>query len=706
MSSLPYQDSSLPIEERVSDLVSRMTIEEKTDQLIQIVMGLDENPNNAGQGSFRPTVGSILASKRGAAAHNEYQRIAVEETRLGIPIIWGYDVIHGCYTVYPVSLAQACSFNPELVEAAARVAAEEALAAGLNWTFAPMIDVCRDPRWGRIVEGYGEDPYLNGVFGAATVRGFQTDDLSKPEAIAACLKHFVGYGASEGGRDYTYTDVSRHALWESYLPPYEMGVRAGAATIMSSFNDISGTPAVVNRYALTEILRERWGFSGFVVSDWASLQQLGPQGFSNDPAVQTKAGLEAGNDMDMADQVFRNIPQLVESGRLAEAVVDEAVRRVLRVKFRLGLFENPYFEEKAFSESFLLPEYKETAYRLALESCVLLKNDAEILPLDARSIALIGPGADDPAAMLGNWECFGRPEDVVTLRAALEGRAAGTIRYAKGCEFGGDDRSGFGEALAAAQDSEVVVLCLGEESLWSGENHSSASIELEPIQLALLEELRAAGKPIVLVLTAGRPLGLHEVEPKVHAILAAWQLGVTAGTAIADLLLGRANPCGKLSVTFPRTTGHIPSYYCEHRRARPDQGLYRGIETSPLFEFGHGLCYTTFDYGAITLDATTVAADGTITASVAVTNTGSRDGKETVIWYVRDPEASITQPIRRVIAFDKVSLTAGETRTVTLVIRPDEHLSYPDSDGKRILEAGTFVVEASGRCEAEFVLEG
>ena len=756
MATHPYRNPELSTEARVDDLLARMTIEEKTDQLIQIPLGQDENPNNVGEGRFRPTVGSILASRRGAAAHNHYQRIAVEDTRLGIPILFGQDVIHGCYTIVPHSIGQACTFDPELVRKAAGIAAREARSMGYHWTFSPMIDVARDPRWGRVVEGYGEDPYLNAVFGAATVRGYQGDGLTSPESVAACLKHFVGYGAGEGGRDYSYTDVSRRALWETYLPPYKAGVEAGAATVMSSFNDITGVPAVANRYTMTEVLRNRFGFDGFVVSDWAAVSQLEAQGFSADPAVQTARCLEAGNDMDMSDQVYANIPELVADGTLDARVVDEAVRRVLRVKFRLGLFENPYFEEKDFGEVFLLPEFMRTAEDLAAESCVLLKNAHSVLPLAGRgggteaapTIALIGPAADDRDALLGSWRCHGRAEDAVSILAGLRDRGA-DVRHARGCDYEGDDRSGFADAARTASGADAVVLCLGEPSDWTGENASRAEIELPEVQTALLAELAEAlsgsDTPIVLVLVGGRPLGLQREEPLVDAILQAWQPGTAGGAAIADVLLGRRNPSGKLAISFPRSTGHIPTYYCEHSRARPSMGLYRGVATDALFEFGHGLTYTEFEYGEISLstsrtgrnaqpsspagasdskgqtsppgasDSTAASpsaaaggvnrADQTVTAEVEVRNTGDRDGVETVLWYVRDLEASLTQPIRRLVSFERVAIPSGGSARVRLTIDPREHLSYPDHDGNRILEPGTFIIEASRRVSCRLTIQ-
>jgi len=705
---MSYKNAELPIEERVADLLARMTLEEKADQLMQLPVGRDLNPNNIGTGAFRPTIGSMLNSRHGPKVHNAFQRAAIEESRLGIPVIFGQDIIHGCVTIYPHSLGQACSFRPARVRDCARHAARESVAMGYHWTFSPMIDVCRDPRWGRVVEGYGEDPYVNGCFGAAAVEGYQGKDLRAPDSIAACLKHFAGYGWSEGGRDYVYTDISMRTLWESILPPYRAGVKAGAATIMSAFNDITGTPAVANRYLLTEVLREMWGFDGMVVSDWNAVSQLAEQGLTADPAMQTRLCLEAGNDMDMTDQVYRNIPELVDSGTLDLAVVDEAVRRVLRLKFRLGLFENPYFDEAAgFETAFLRPDAKAAAERLAGETLVLLKNGYDNLPLDVSRIALVGPAADDPGCILGGWEGCGRLEDVVTIRAGLDERFDGVVIYARGCDFEEDDESGITEAVQAAGSADAVVLCLGECQHWTGENQSRTSIELPALQERWLDALKATGKPIVLVLVHGRPLGLHSIEPKVDTILSAWQPGTMGGYAIADVLRGKVNPSGRLAITFPRSTGHIPAYYGmrPYAHSGPKQGRYRNMETSSVFEFGHGLSFTTFIYGPLVLSAERIRKDQSLTVSVDITNSGKRGGAETVFWYLRDPEASITQPIRRLIHFEKIDLVPGETRTVSLSVDPVKHLSYPAHDGKPLLEPGLFVLEASRRCEAVFVLE-
>lgn len=703
----PYKNAKLPIERRVKDLLARMTIEEKTDQLIQIPVGMDGNPNNQGVGKFRPTVGSVLAFWRGAVERNKLQRRAMEESRLGIPIIWGFDVIHGMWTNFPIPLAQACSFNPELARLANRVAAQEAVHDGVNWSFAPMVDLVLDPRWGRVAESFGESPYVSGVFAAASVRGFQGDKFDPHSSVVACLKHFVGYGFSEGGRDYSYSDISMRTLWEACLPSFKAGVDAGAMTLMSSFNDITGTPAVCNRYTLTEVLRKRWGFEGFVVSDWAGVEQLAAQGYSKDPQKQTIDSLSAGNDMDMADNVFTTIPALVKAGKLDIKVVDEAVRRVLRIKFRIGLFETPYCPERERTEVTLRPEYLQLARRCAEETLVLLKNRKNTLPLkkSVKSIALIGPVAKDRGCMRGMWAGIGGDAINLTIEEGLAAELPQgcAINYAAGCDFESDSRKGFAKAVAAAKKSEAIVLCMGEPMKGTGEDESRANICLHGAQEALIAEMAKLGKPLILLLSTGRPLDLHRVEPLVDAVLYVWQPGCQGALAIADVLTGKVNPSGRLAITFPRTAGHIPTYHWEHNRAR-NTGNYKDMPTEPLYPFGYGLSYTNYAYSDLSLSTKKLGAKQKLTAKVKVRNTGKRAGMETIFWYISDVEASLTQPGKRLIGFEKIGLAAGEEKTVTLTIEPLRDLSYPDSDGKRILEPGKFVLTCGTALQAEFVL--
>ncbi|WP_294503003.1 glycoside hydrolase family 3 N-terminal domain-containing protein [uncultured Victivallis sp.] len=690
----PYRNPALPVEERLEDLLNRMTLDEKCDQLLQTTIGPDVNPNNLGDGGeFRPSIGSILSYFGGAHKRNEFQRRAVEGTRLGIPIIWGMDVIHGWRTGFPVPLAQACTWNPETVEACCRVAAKECSAEGIDWTFAPMVDIPNDPRWGRVMESFGEDPYASGLFARASVRGYQTADPSAPDAVAACLKHFAGYAASEGGRDYSYSDISARKLHEIYLPSFHAGVDEGALTLMSSFNDVTGTPAVVNRYLMTEILRDRWGFSGFVVSDWDSFRQLKAQGFSGDPEKVAIRCLSAGNDMEMVSECFKLLPELVRSGRLAEAVVDEAVRRVLRVKFKLGLFEHPYTEEQPVEATALLPEYRRLARKAAQQCAVLLKNENSLLPLDPasiRTVALVGPVAEDAAALVGNWRGNVDPATVPTLADVIgEFFPQSRIITVPGCGFETAAEGEIASAVEAARGADVILAALGEEWNRSGENCSRADIALPAVQRNLLHGLAATGKPVVLLVSAGRPILYPELEPCANAILHLWQGGHEAARACFDLLTGECNPSGRLAMTFPRSMGQIPIYYNEHRRARPDQGYYHDLEESPMYPFGYGLSYTSFTYSDLSIKED-------LTASVKVTNAGERRGTETVFLYLSDPEAELTQPARRLIAFRQLELAPGESRVVRFELDKMRDLAYTGPAGERIFEEGEFVLSTAG----------
>lgn len=690
----PYRNPALPVEERLEDLLNQMTLDEKCDQLLQTTIGPDVNPNNLGDGGeFRPSIGSILSYFGGAHKRNEFQRRAVEDTRLGIPIIWGMDVIHGWRTGFPVPLAQACTWNPETIEAGCRVAAKECSAEGIDWTFAPMVDIPNDPRWGRVMESFGEDPYASGLFARASVRGYQTADPSAPDAVAACLKHFAGYAASEGGRDYSYSDISARKLHEIYLPSFHAGVDEGALTLMSSFNDVTGTPAVVNRYLMTEILRDRWGFSGFVVSDWDSFRQLKAQGFSGDPEKVAIRCLSAGNDMEMVSECFKLLPELVRSGRLAEAVVDEAVRRVLRVKFKLGLFEHPYTEEQPVEATALLPEYRRLARKAAQQCAVLLKNENSLLPLDPasiRTVALVGPVAEDAAALVGNWRGNVDPATVPTLADVIgEFFPQSRIITVPGCGFETAAEGEIASAVEAARGADVILAALGEEWNRSGENCSRADIALPAVQRNLLHGLAATGKPVVLLVSAGRPILYPELEPCANAILHLWQGGHEAARACFDLLTGECNPSGRLAMTFPRSMGQIPIYYNEHRRARPDQGYYHDLEESPMYPFGYGLSYTSFTYSDLSIKED-------LTASVKVTNAGERRGTETVFLYLSDPEAELTQPARRLIAFRQLELAPGESRVVRFELDKMRDLAYTGPAGERIFEEGEFVLSTAG----------
>ncbi|MBB4044225.1 beta-glucosidase [Bacteroides reticulotermitis] len=693
---LLYKDAKVPVEQRVEDLLSRMTLEEKVLQLNQYTLGRNTNVNNIGEAvkEIPAEIGSLIYFDRTPNLRNHMQKKAVEESRLGIPVLFGYDAIHGFRTIYPISLGQACSWNPELVEQACAVSAQEARMSGVDWTFSPMIDVARDPRWGRVAEGYGEDPYTNGVFAAASVRGYQGDDLSAEDRIAACLKHYVGYGASEAGRDYVYTEISGQTLWDTYLLPYEMGVKAGAATLMSSFNDISGVPGSANHYIMTEVLKERWGHEGFIVSDWGAIEQLKNQGLAATKKEAAMRAFNAGLEMDMMSHAYdRHLQELVEEGKVSMAQIDESVRRVLRLKFRLGLFERPYTPLTTEKERFFRPQSRATAGELAAESMVLLKNANGVLPLtNVKKIAVVGPMAKNGWDLLGSWCGHGKDTDVEMLYNGLaaEFKDKAELRYAAGCKQDGDDRSGFAEAVEAARWSDVVVLCLGEKMTWSGENASRSTIALPTIQEALAVALKEAGKPIVLVLSNGRPLELNRLEPICDAMLEIWQPGINGARPTAGILSGRINPSGKLAITFPYSTGQIPIYYNRRKSGRGHQGFYKDITSDPLYPFGHGLSYTEFTYGAITPSVTTLKRGEKLTVEVVVTNTGSRDGMETVHWFIADPYCSITRPVKELKHFEKQDIKAGESKTFRFDIDPEHDLSFVNGDGKRFLESGEY----------------
>ena len=692
-----YKDKKAPVESRVKDLVKRMTFDEKVLQLNQYLAGRNTNINNIGANmkDIPAGIGSLIYFNTDPAIRNQIQKKAMDESRLGIPILFGFDVIHGYRTVYPISLAQACSWNPDLVTQACAVAAKEACLSGVDWTFSPMIDVARDPRWGRVSEGYGEDPYTNAVFGVASVKGYQGKNLSDPYSVAACLKHYIGYGMSEGGRDYRYSDISAQSLWETYIPPYEACVKAGAATLMSAFNDISGVPASANHYTLTEILKERWKHDGFVVSDWNAIDQLIAQGVAKD---RKEAGLKAfmaGVEMDMKDNIYlENFKQLVAEKKIPMTKIDDAVARILRVKFRLGLFDEPYTKEVSENERYLQPESKAVAARLAEESMVLLKNSKATLPFTSgiKKLAVVGPMAKDKENIVGAWCQHARTEDTESIFEGLEKEFGSNVQfsYALGCGFDGSDEQGIEEAVSVAGQADAVLVCLGEKKGWSGENASRSTIALPAIQEKLVASLKKAGKPIILVLSNGRPLELVRLEPMADAIVEIWQPGVAGGTPLAGILSGRINPSGKLSITFPLTTGQIPTYYNMRQSARPTMGNYQDIPTAPMYWFGYGLSYSTFTYSEAKLSSAKIFRSQKLTVEVTVTNSGAVKGKETVLWYISDPAASISRPMKELKFFEKKEINPGEKAVYKFEIDPMRDLSFTDSTGKRLLEAGDF----------------
>lgn len=693
-----YKQPSVSIDKRVEDLLSRMTLDEKVLQLSQYIVGLNTNENNTGEviTELPDGVGSYIYFSEDAGLRNKLQRKAVENTRLGIPILFGFDVIHGFRTIYPIPLAQGCAWNPELVKELSAIAARESRMSGTDWTFSPMIDVARDGRWGRVAEGYGEDPYTNAVMGVAAVEGYQGDTLSSTVNVAACLKHYVGYGRSEGGRDYTATDISRQSLWETYLPPYEAGIKAGAATVMSSFNDINGIPATANRYLLTEVLKKRWNHKGFVVSDWNAVQQLIQQGVAANRKEAAYKAFSAGLDMDMKDDCYReHLAALVAEGKIDEKNIDESVARILRLKFQLGLFEHPYTPVYEDSERILRAEYKDAAARMAQESMVLLKNENSLLPLKkGMTMAVIGPMAKDKENLLGSWKAHGRVDDVESIYEGLEKEFGSNTRllYAAGCDFDGDDTSLFAEATSVASQADVVILCLGEKSAWSGENASRSNIALPRIQERLAAELYKAGPPVVILLSNGRPLELARLAQQCDAMLEIWQPGVAGGTPLAQILSGGVNPSGKLCITFPFDSGQIPIYYNERQSSRPDQGQYQDIPTTPMYDFGYGLSYTTFSYGTMRASSGSIQKNSKLRVEVPVTNTGNMDGYETVHWFISDPYCSISRPIKELKHFEKRFLKKGETAIFSFEIDPQRDFSYIDESGNRFLEEGDYYV--------------
>ncbi|HVU36225.1 MAG TPA: glycoside hydrolase family 3 N-terminal domain-containing protein [Opitutaceae bacterium] len=683
MTAPVYRQAGADPAARVADLLARMTIEEKIDQLHQCAAG-DTNPNNLSRSAdqLRPTYGSFITSD--PALRDALQRRCVGESRLGIPAIFAADVIHGFRTLFPIPLGQACSWDPDLLRRCCAAAAEEAHAHGVDWTFAPMVDIALDARWGRVAETFGESPYAVAQFAVAAINGYQP-------RLAACLKHYVGYGESEGGRDYAATDISPQRLWEVHLPPYAAGVRAGARTVMSAFNDLNGIPTSANSHTLTEILRLQWDFRGLVVSDWNAIQQLVQQGHAATEAEAAERALNAGVDLDMSDGLYRaHLAALLEQGRVSRARLDEAVRRVLQLKFEAGIFDQPYRAEPATAEpsaaNLVLAE------EAAARSIVLLRNQDRILPIrEAATIALIGPLADDQPALRGSWCQQGRSEDVISIAAGFRTRISGDqeILIARGCAIEGTDDTGFPEAVAVARKSDVVILCVGEAAHMSGENASRSSLRLPGQQEALIEAVLGAGTPVVLVVVSGRPVDLAAFEPRVAAIVAAWQPGTRGGAAVADVLLGRRNPSGRLAITWPRSTGQIPTYHHMRPRARTGrEGAYQDAETAPLYDFGHGLSYTEFQHSPIRLSRSTVRRGESLRAEITVTNAGSREGHETILWFIRDPAASITRPLRELRHFETAAIAPGEERIFHFEIEPLRDGSFPDSTGARILEPG------------------
>jgi beta-glucosidase len=726
-----YDQLDPAIEARVDDLLERMTLAEKVGQLVQITPSAPIDPQEmvkrmkqaeeAGlpmQSVFQPRpdlddqirsgqVGSIFATPD-VRLINRCQRIAVQESRLGIPLIVGNDVIHGFRTIFPIPLAESCTWDPALLERAARVAAEEASASGTDWIFAPMIDVARDPRWGRIAEGAGEDTFLGMAMAAARVRGFQATGLISGRRIVACPKHYVGYGAAEAGRDYNTVDVSERTLRDVYLPPFKTAFDAGAGTVMSAFNEISGVPATANAFTLRTGLREEWQWPGVVVSDFEAVRELMLHGVAADLKDAARLSMLAGVDMDMMSGAYaQHLAELVEEGAVPKELVDQAVRRVLRLKFALGLFERPYVDETLADRIMLRDDFRELALQVAQESMVLLKNEGGLLPLSpgVPRIAVIGPLADNRRDLLGTWSIFGQPNDVETVLDGLRAYISGddVLVHVPGCPIQGDDPADIAAAVATAQGADMVVLVLGESADMSGEAHSRTHLDLPGRQQELLDAIAAVGKPTVAVLMSGRPLVVPRLVEQVNALLVAWHGGIRAGRAVADLLFGAINPSGKLTASWPRTEGQIPVYYAHKNTGRPVEGAgttqffvpfkstYLDEPNAPLFPFGYGLSYTTFSYGDLQLETPVIDTDGALTVSAVITNTGERVGTEVVQFYVRDLVASVTRPVKELKGFQRIILQPGEAQTVRFEV-PVRELGFWGPDMRYVVEPGAFKV--------------
>lgn len=705
----------------VSELLGKMTLAEKIGQMSQFA-GRGGIPHDLADDIRHGKVGSIL-NEVGVDLLNEIQRIAVEESRLGIPLIIGRDVIHGYQTVFPIPLGQAASWNPEMIKKGARVAAVEAASDGVNWTFAPMIDVTRDARWGRIAESLGEDPYLASKLGVAMVEGFQGDDLSKEGHIAACAKHFAGYGYSEAGRDYAYVNISESELRNVAFPPFKACADAGVATFMSAFSDINGVPSTANDFLLRKVLRDEWNYKGFVVSDWDSVIQLITHGFAEHDREAAMHAANAGVDMEMASHTYlAHLEELIEEGKVNEEDINSSVKHILSVKFDLGLFEKPYTNASAFPEKGN-HNHLAAAKEAAIQSCVLLKNDHHVLPLNKenlKNVAVIGPLADDKHEQMGTWVFDGKAEWCQTPLQAIRKELGDdvNIRYARGLETSRTkNRDGFAEALAIAAESETIIMFMGEESILSGEAHCRADIDLPGVQNELLEEISKLGKQTILVILAGRPLTLEQTQHYVNSMIFAWHPGTMGGPAISDILFGKVAPSGKLPVSFPRMVGQIPIYYNHRNSGKPatyetftyiDHIPTRAGQTStgntsfhldagfePLYPFGFGLTYTHFHYHHLRLSSHEMPVDGSIEVFAELTNSGSREAEEIAQLYIRDQVGSITRPVKELKGFQRVHLQPGETKTIVFHLKASD-LAFYNRTMQHVVEPGHFDLWVGG----------
>ncbi|WP_320051890.1 glycoside hydrolase family 3 N-terminal domain-containing protein [uncultured Acetobacteroides sp.] len=709
-------DTEAQIAKKVKALLAKMTLDEKIGQMNQV------NGNGAATGPVKANpndvdlikkglVGSML-NVNGSANAYALQKIAVEQSRLGIPLIIGFDVIHGYKTIFPIPLGDAASFDLSSIENGARVAATEASVAGVSWTFAPMMDIARDARWGRIMEGAGEDPYYGSLVAAARVKGFQGKDLADKHSIAACAKHFAAYGGAEAGRDYNTVDISDRTLFEVYLRPFKAAADAGVCTFMNSFNDLGGVPATGNTLLVKQTLKNSWKFKGFVVSDWDSIGEMVIHGSAEDKKDAVYQGISNQCDMDMCTNGYvTELKGLVDEGKVSVSQIDDAVARILTVKYRLGLFDNPYknCDTELEAKLTMQPSFLEAARDAARKSFVLLKNSNGVLPLDGRykNIALIGPLADSKKDMLGTWTGMGDAKDAVTVFTGLKEQlpAGATLTYAKGCGFLGDDVSGFEEAISAAKNADVVVMTIGEAGNMSGEGLSRTDLIIPRKQVELLNEIAKLGKPVVAVTFSGRPLALGSIIEKANAILQVWFPGTMAGPAVADVLYGKYNPSGKLPVTFPRAVGQCPIYYNHKSTARPTGdpsyqywSHYIDMPNTPLYPFGYGLSYTTFEYSAVKLSKPEMKMNEAQEVAVTVTNIGKVAGEEVVQLYVHDLKGSVTRPVRELKGINKVMLQPGESREVKFTLKAND-LAFYTRDMSFKAEPGDFKVFVGGNSD-------
>jgi len=710
------------VEKKVDKLLSKMTLEEKVGQMVQYNGFFDATGPAPKDGYAKDRYGHIKSGQvgsmlnvRGAKQVREMQKLAVEESRLGIPMIFGFDVIHGHKTITPVPLAESASWDLEAIEKSARIAAIEAAAEGLNWTFAPMVDISRDARWGRVMEGAGEDPYLGSKIAIARVKGFQGDDLSANNTVAACTKHFAAYGFAESGRDYNTADVGTSTLYNVVLPPFKATVDAGVRTFMNSFNELNGIPATGDKFLQRDLLKDEWNFDGFIVSDWGSIGEMIAHGYAADGKHAAEIAANAGSDMDMESHLYiKHLKDLVNEGKVDIAKIDDAVKRILRIKFELGLFDDPYkyCDEAREKETLYNSSHYEAALDIAKKSIVLLKNDKNLLPLkkEGQSIALIGPLSDDKNSPRGNWIMAADRDKVNSVLDGMKAYDGNKIDHQMGVRLinketyfheevsiNEDDRTGMEEAVAAAKKADVVVMVLGEEGLQSGEGRSRANLDLPGLQQELLEAVHAVNKNIVLVLMNGRPLAIPWADENIPAIVEAWQLGLQAGPAVAQVLYGDYNPSGKLPMTFPRDVNQVPIYYNYKNSGRPGPSEqvfwahWTDQTNAPLYPFGYGLSYTDFKYSDLKVSPNANGAS----VSVTVKNTGKVDGEEVVQLYIRDKVASVTRPVKELKGFEKINLKAGESKVVNFTLGQAE-LGFYNNQGKYIVENGEFDIMVGG----------